>query len=214
MTIVSRYTLLVAALAVVGSPGTAAWAAEQARFSLTPYAGVRLGGSLEDSESSSKYQLADSESYGLALSIPWEPNTELEFWLARQPTDIDLSSAGGPADARIDLDVFHLGGTVMLERRGPAVPYVVLTAGVTRVSSPEPGIRSDSFPSVSIGGGWQFFPDSRVGLRLEGRALGTFVDSSSRVFCGVAPSGSGCVIGLSGDLLLQFEVQAGAVFRF
>ncbi len=183
------------------------------RFSLTPSASFRMGGDLEDGDTGTDYSVADSGSYGLTLSLPWEANTELEVWYSHQSTDVDLT-AGGATKADLDLDTLHIGGTYLLEPRGSAVPFVVLTAGATRISSPEAGIRSDTFPSFSLGGGWQFFPQERLGLRLEGRVLGTLVDSSSKVFCGVAPSGSGCLISLSGDMLWQFEVNAGAVFRF
>ncbi len=209
---VAAQTLVACALLAAAVPVAASDAGY--RFKLTPHAGYRMGGTFEDRDTGSDYELTDNASYGLTLGIPWETNTELEFWYSHQPTDVDLTAAGGNARTGFDLDTLHIGGTVLLEPRGSAVPFVVLTAGATRVSSSEPGIGSDTFPSFSLGAGWQFFPQQRLGLRLEGRVLGTLVDSSSQVFCGFAPSGSGCLVSLSGDMLWQFEVNAGAVFRF
>jgi len=150
--------LAAALLATTAHADPAATQSEaKTRFKLTPHLGYRMGGSLEDRNTGQKYSLADNASYGLTLGIPWEPNTELEFWYSHQPTDIDLSPVGKSATTSFDLDVLHIGGTVMFEPRGNAVPYFLFTAGATRVSSSDPDIRSDTFPSLSVGGGWQFF---------------------------------------------------------
>jgi len=200
------FTVLLGSSVAYGSDGPS--------FGLTPYAGFRVSGDLEDDDTDSNFSLDDSSAYGLTLSIPWTPNTELEFWYSHQSTDVDLSAAGGSRDTDLDLDYLHLGGTVLFEPQKYAVPFFVFTLGATRADSSAPEAKSDTFPSFSVGGGWQFFPEKRLGLRLEGRAIGTLVDSNSKVFCGVDPSGSGCLINLSGDMLWQFELMAGAIFRF
>ena len=194
--------------------GSIASGSDSPSFGVTPYAGFRTSSNLEDGDTGAKFSMADSSTYGLTLSIPWQPNTELEFWYSHQSTDIDLSAAGGSRNTDLDLDYLHLGGTLLFEPQKYAVPFFVFTIGATRVDSSAPEAKSDTFPSFSVGGGWQFFPEKRVGLRLEGRALGTLVGNNSAVFCGVNPAGSGCAISLSGDMLWQFELMAGATFRF
>ena len=194
--------------------GSVAYGSDSPSFGITPYAGLRVSGDMEDGDTGTKFGPDDSSTYGLTLSIPWQPNTELEFWYSHQSTDIDLSAAGGRSNTNLDLDYLHLGGTLFFEPQKYAVPFFVFTVGATRADSSEPEAKSDTFPSFSIGGGWQFFPEKRIGLRLEGRVLGTLVDSNSAVFCGVNPAGSGCAINLSGDMLWQFELMAGAIFRF
>ncbi|MBT8422251.1 MAG: hypothetical protein KJP03_03945, partial [Gammaproteobacteria bacterium] len=149
--------------------------------SLTPHVGLRLGGTIDGEASDTEYELDDSSSYGLTLSIPWEADTDLEFWYSRQRTDVDLTDLGAGSAVDLDLDFYHLGGTLLLEPRGDVVPFVVFTAGATRISSPNAGIDSDTFPSFALGGGWQFFPKKRLGLRLEGRVLGTYIYDDSNV---------------------------------
>lgn len=189
-------------------------ASERAGFELTPYAGLRVSGDLDDDETGDNYSLDDGSTFGLTFGIPWEQNTMLEIWYSHQETDIDYSSVGGSSSSSLDLDNLHLGGTVLFEPRGSTVPFFVFTLGGTRVDSSDPDTKSDTFPSFSIGGGWHFFPEERFGLRLEGRALGILVDSNSSAFCGSNPGGSGCLVRVSGDMLWQFELMAGAVFRF
>ncbi len=200
--------VFVASLAMFVWPN--AFAAEP-RISLTPYAGFRMGGSVEDRQTGQNADLEDTASYGLTLGIPWETGSQLEFWYSHQQADISPLAAG---TATLDFDTLQLGGTVQFEPRGSAVPFFVFTAGATRVDSTAPGTRADTFPSFSLGGGWQLFPESRVGLRLESRLLGLLVDSSSEVFCGAGPGGGICAFRVNGDMLWQFEINAGLSFRF
>ena len=119
-------------------------------------------------------------------------------------------------DQKFDLDVNYLqvGGTYLFENNGVSIPYFVATVGATYMKPDAEGTKSDTFLSFGVGGGWKFFPAKRVGLRLDGRFLGTFVDSNSKIFCGSGSSGGGCAITTTGKLLYQFELQAGVTFRF
>jgi opacity protein-like surface antigen len=184
-------------------------------FQLTPFAGYRFGGTFEDEETNQEYDLDDSPSYGVILNFPSRGNTEWEIYYSKQATSLD--NAGFIAsDTELDVDVEYLqaGGTYLFEQTAQALPYFVATAGATKISPDGPGAKSDTFFSFGVGGGWKFFPASRIGLRLDGRFLGTFVDSNSKIFCGSGPAGGTCAISTVGKLLYQFELQAGVIFRF
>ena len=187
---------------------------EGMNFSLTAHAGARVGGTLDSNDNDGEFDMDDSSSRGLTLSIPWEADTELEFWYSKQGTEVDLSDVGASAATDLDLEFYHLGGTILFDPQKYAVPFFVFTLGATRYSSDEPGVGSDTFGSFSLGGGWQFFPEERIGLRLEGRVLGTYINDNSDVFCAVVPGTSGCVVALSGEMIWQWDVNAGVVFRF
>ena len=88
------------------------------------------------------------------------------------------------------------------------------TIGGTHIDVDTEGFGSDTFLGFSIGGGLQIAPNSRLGLRLEGRAFGTLLRSGSTIFCGSGPGGAGCAITVAGDVLWQFQMMAGIVFRF
>ena len=57
--------------------------------------------------------------------------------------------------------------------------------------------------------GVKVMPSERVGLRLQIRAWGTFVDSGAAIGCGTG----GCAFGFSGSALWQGEATAGLILR-
>ena len=189
----------------VPSPGT---------FEVTPIGGFRFGGSFEDIDQGLSADVDDDASVGLILNLRESGNTQWELIYSRQDTAIDtteFSFSEPTLDA--DFQSLQIGGTYMGEGIR-ARPYVAATVGGTHVSPGLPGLVSDSFWSFSIGGGLQLFPQSRVGVRLEARAWGTLLDSSSDLFCQSGSQGGVCAVTVDGDLLWQFETFAGVVFRF
>jgi hypothetical protein len=209
--VASVITVLVISLSA--SPVDAA--EKQYKFQLTPFAGYRFGGTFEDKETEVEYDLDDNPSFGLILNFPSRGNTEWEIYYSKQSTEVDVAGFTTGENA-LDMDVEYLqvGGTYLFPQSKNAVPYFVATAGVAKMSPDAANTKSDTFFSVGVGGGWKYFPANRVGLRLDGRFIGTFVDSNSQIFCGSGPDGGGCAISTSGKLLYQFELQAGVVFRF
>lgn len=208
--------------AVVGLLSAALAAADEGRatpkpvrFELTPFAAYKFGGDFENSATGENFQLDDSPGAGLILGIPWTAESTLEIYYSHQNTDLDVAGFQASAAAvDIDLDFLHIGGTYFVDPDRTAMPYFVATVGGTRIKPSGPGTKSDTFLSFGVGGGWSFYPRERVGLRLEGRALGTLIDSNSRLFCGVNSGAGGCLVQTSGKVLWQFEAQAGVVFRF
>ena len=183
-------------------------------FELTPFGAYRFGGTFEVEDSSGSYDFNDSSSFGLILNVPHSANTQLEFLYSKQSTEAEFSAAT-PNDPVIDIDLqtLQLGGTYQFEA-DKVIPYLAATLGATHVRVSSTGSASDTFWSGSIGVGVLISPHSRVGLRLEARAYGTFTNSSSSLLCESGPNFSGCAIRITGDLLTQIETFAGIVFRF
>jgi opacity protein-like surface antigen len=185
------------------------------KFQLTPFAGYRFGGTFEDRDTGQEYELNSSPSYGVILNFPSKAPTEWEIYYSRQTTELDVAGfVQGDNAIDMQVDYLQVGGTYLFGGSKSAVPYFVATAGLTRMDPDAPETKSDTFFSFGVGGGWKYFPASRVGLRLDGRLLGTFVDSNSSIFCQAGQNGANCVINTSGKILYQFELQAGIIFRF
>jgi hypothetical protein len=185
------------------------------RFQLTPFAGYRFGGTFEDKETNEEYKIDNDLSYGLAVNFPSQGNTEWEIYYSKQSSEVDAAgfvSNGNPID--IDVEYLQIGGTYLFDESKSAVPYFVATLGGAKISPDGINAKSDTFLAFGVGGGWKFFPSKRLGLRLDGRVLGTFVDSDSKIFCQSGAAGGSCLISTSGKLLYQFELQAGVVLRF
>jgi hypothetical protein len=190
-------------------------AEKQYHFQLTPFAGYRFGGGFEDRETEVEYELENSPSLGLILNFPSKGNTEWEIYYSKQSTEVDIAGfLPGENALNMDVEYLQVGGTYLFKSSKHAVPYFVATAGATKMDPGGANTKSDTFFSAGVGGGWKYFPTSRVGLRLDGRFIGTFVDSNSRIFCQSGAAGGECAVSTSGKLLYQFELQAGIVFRF
>ncbi len=185
------------------------------RFEITPFAGYRLGGTFEDDETGEELELEDSGSFGISLNLQAEPNTQYELTYSHQSTDIDVTDVlPGSPDLDIDLDYLQIGGTYLWDG-DLARPFLVATVGIAHLDPDASDLDSETYFAFSIGGGWKVFPTRRLGLRLEGRFYGTVLESDSAVFCrSGAEEGTGCLVRTSGELLWQWEMFAGASFRF
>ncbi len=186
---------------------------------ITPFAGYRIGGSFTGDEeagsSDEDVDLDDAASYGLIVNWPAEANTEWEIYLSRQSTSLDTNRLFEPdATPLPDLDISFLqaGGTYLFEGE-KARPYIVATVGASRFEPDDSDFDSETFFAFGFGGGIMVAPTSRVGLRLEGRVLGSLVSSDSAVFCRSGPEANGCLVAVSGSVVWQWEVLAGLVFR-
>lgn len=185
-----------------------------AKFELTPFGGYRFGGSFEIEESSDSYSFEDAASYGLILNFPHRGNTHWEVLYSKQSTEAKfIGTAANDAILDLDLQMLQLGGTYQFEG-DKVIPYLAATLGATHARASATGSESDTFWSGSIGLGILISPHSRVGLRLEARAYGTFTNSSTDLLCVSGPEGAGCAISVEGNLLSQIETFAGVVFRF
>jgi len=184
------------------------------KFELTPFGAYRFGGTFAVEDSTETFDLQDSSSFGLILNFPHRANTQWEVFYSKQATVAEFSAAT-PTDVAVDVDlqVLQLGGTYQFE--GDKVrPYIAATLGGTHARAYGTGSGSDTFWSASFGLGVMISPSSRVGLRLEARAYGTLMNSSTDLFCQTGPDANVCAIRIQGDVLGQFETFAGVVFRF
>lgn len=186
------------------------------KFEITPYGAFSFGGSFNDQTSSSSVHIDDSENFGLILNFRESYQTQWEIIYSRQSTSADFSGTA-PASSAVDLDVHYLQGGGTYQGDGEKVrPYLAATIGAAYFDVKSGSFGSDTFLSFSLGPGLQIMPNERLGLRLEARVFGSFVQSGSRLFC-VSDPGSGvagCAITINGDILWQTQVMAGIVFRF
>lgn len=197
------------------------------RVAITPIAGYRMGGDIDGDDdddepevtphADNEVSLDDDALFGLVINLPAdsvtaEHYTEWEIYVARQSVGIDRAPV--EVDPSLELDITHilLGGTYV--GGGTNVrPFLSAGLGAAHLSPDGADYDSDTVFAFSLGAGAQIFPASRVGLRLEGRVLGSVIDSDSALFCASGPSGSGCAFRASGDMLWQWEVFAGLTFR-
>jgi hypothetical protein len=182
--------------------------------SITPFIGYRMGGQFDgEGNSSEEVELDDASTFGLILNAPADANTEWELFYSRQSAGVH--SATVALDPSLEIDISHilLGGTYVFEGQ-LARPFISAGIGAAHLSPDASGYHSDTVFGFGLGGGAQIFPESRIGLRLEGRLLGAVIDSDSAIFCQSGPQGATCAFRASGDVLWQFEIFAGLAVRF
>jgi len=185
---------------------------------ITPFVGYRMGGSFEADEvdAGADVDIADDASYGLVINWPADPNTEYEIFYSRQSTSLETNSLFAPGEPVLDeltISYLQLGGTYLFEgERGR--PFMMATIGASRFEPDNSAYDSETFFAFSIGGGYKLALTPRIGLRLEGRVLGSAINSDSAVFCRSDEVSSGCLIAVRGNLVWQWEMGAGLRVRF
>lgn len=187
---------------------------QRPRFELTPFAAYGGGGEFEQTSLGSDLDVDEAASFGLIFNMRADANRQYEVLYSHQETELDTDGlfANEPV-LDLDIDYLHVGGTYAFDGDF-GKPYVVGTIGVSRFEPTSSGFDSETFLSLSFGGGVQLFPSKRLGLRLEGRVFGSFVDSKSKIFCRSGFDTNFCAVRVDGDALWQWQVIAGLVSRF
>lgn len=198
---------VVGCLIAVGVTSTA----EAQSLELTPFAGYRFGGGLEDLATGGTVALDDGISYGLILGIPWnaQHRSRLEVIWSWRDTTVDTAGTGDPT---FDLDVhyLHLNGMVPFATSIDRLDVLLsIGAGATFMLPGIDGAGSELRFSVSGAVGLLFSVSDRVGIRIEARGWYTFTAAGGAVFCS-----DGCVVAFSGSGFGQGELTAGLQFSF
>ena len=180
------------------------------KFEITPFAGYRLGGDFQDSFTGFGLDIDDTQAYGVVLGFNTSPNTQIELIYSHQPTKIKPTGPFTPTSLTdLDVDYFHFGGTYIFNHKRDLRPFVQASLGITHLDPDRAALSSEDRFSFGIGGGVKYFFTKHLGLRLDGRALATILNSNSAIFCS-----GGCAISVQGSALWQFEGNLGVIFAF
>ncbi|UCF20673.1 MAG: hypothetical protein JSU87_04485 [Gemmatimonadota bacterium] len=188
----------------------AAPAVAQDRAEITPFVGWQFGGWAAGR--SGDFRLSDDVAYGGILDIAVRPGAQAEFMYSRQETQLlfDDFLEGRRVLTDMTVEFIHGGGLVEIDRGHRAKPFVSATLGATHFNPEQSvidGVRVDDewrF-SFTLGAGVKIFPSQRLGIRLQGHFMSTFLDTGGSIFCG----GGGCSFGLFGYGIYQGSVSGG-----
>jgi hypothetical protein len=181
---------------------------------IQPIAGLRFGGSLDDTShaaGSRSLAMDSAVSYGGVVDVPlpaaYGPRA-VEIYFSRQRATLHGGDLLTPQVANIDVSVMHLGLVDTVATDDPRLSWLLIgTAGATRF---ETDAGHDTRPSVGLGGGVRWMASEHVGLRGDLRALVNFTGGgSTSVVCN-----GGCKVSYSGTVLVQGEAGIGIVLRF
>jgi len=197
-------------ISLIFAPGALA----DERFELTPFVGYRFAGDFDNiSDPTLTYRavdVGDSETYGLIFDINMGENAQIELSWSRQDTTLTGKQYSGPNVDLTDttIDYWHVGGNILFgdsldDGRG----FLTFSIGGTHFS-PDAYSGSTQF-SFGFGGGGKFYFSDLFGVRVQGKLLSTYVNSSTSWWCA-----GGCWTVSNPNYLLQAEVDVGLIFRF
>ena len=177
---------------------------------VAPFAGHRFGGSFEDANTLSGFELADANSFGVLLDFDLEHDQQIEIFLSRQDTQLTTSGTftGNPL-FDLSIDYYHIGGLYLLPDDGPMHPFVSGTFGLTRMVPKRADLTTENRLSLSLGGGAKFFFSGNAGVRFDVRAIYTMLNADTSVFCS-----GGCTIRVRSNGFVQIEAGAALLMRF
>jgi opacity protein-like surface antigen len=191
-------------LAVVACAVAAPAAVEAGEFEITPFFGYQFGGDV-----TTYYQgtfrdvnIDDSENWGLMLNLGLSDFTQLELLYSTQDTEANAKRFDD--SLALSIDYWQLSLLWNFNPYAQISPYMVFGIGGTWLK-PE-GFSSTSKFSGNAGGGVKIFLSDRVGVRLEGRFFGTYINSTTSYCDPIWCYGYN-------NSLYQFDVSAGLIIR-
>ena len=175
------------------------------KIELTGYGGYQF--SLSSlSTFSGTLDLKDAVNYGGSIGIRLRPTQLIELIVNQTSTDLRLRRFNGVTDLTpIRVTNFYLGGYNEVHNNNIR-PFFGFGLGATWYN-PQETFGDDWRFSVMLGGGVKvmFGEKQRIGLRLQGNLLMTFLSSSWGGYCG----SSGCGLGLFGTGVADLNFTAG-----
>jgi hypothetical protein len=181
-----------------------------AEVEVTPFLGYQFGGGFETREGD--LDIDPNANLGLVVSLRTRHDGLVEVLYSRQATSMELPGILDSGEI-LDLTVeyLHFGGLweISMDQKRP---FLGLTVGGTRLDPKSAGVDDEWAFSAGISGGLKYFFTERWALRVEGRGLMSFFNSSGVIFCGFPPGQ--CGIGVTGSNFVQFDFLAGLTVRF
>jgi opacity protein-like surface antigen len=188
-------------------------------FEVTPFIGARLGGTFDiqpEGPALVEASLKDARNLGFSAGVRFDDLSLVEFRWSRSESALRFGppfASLGVSIGDVTLNQFHADFTrefPIREVKGLR-SFMTGSAGVTHLGTAEDGFTRFSF---GLGAGLKQFLGSRFAIRAEAQWLPIVVEPSVSGFaCGTIQFG-GCLVVLNGELVQQFQLSIGPVFRF
>ena len=192
-------------LAAVVAAALPASAAAQVQAEIGPFVGYRFGGSLVDNAAS--YGIESAVSYGGVVDLDLRRDLGVEFLWSHQASELPLQDVLEPGPFTVSVDHWMLGPWKAFGQPAARVrPFASFLLGLSKFSTSIAEGESRARFALGSSVGVKFFPQPRVGLRLEGRGFFTFTDGGTNLFC--SSTLNACPLQFKSDLLVQGELAA------
>ncbi len=195
-------TAVVALTLFAAAPGARAQKVE-----IIPMVGYQSGATVKIRGGELNFE--GSQNVGLFIDLNIWTGAQFEISYTRQDTKVTLSDSTGAHVADLfDAAISYLQfGAQLGTKKGRAFTFSSVGLGFTHFN-PKGVDVSDTWKfSVSVGIGTEIFFTERLGMRIHGRLLPTFLTAGSDIFC----DDDGCYSKVESGALLQWDVALGLV---
>jgi len=205
--------VMAASLVVTAGPASAERPADPS-WEISALAGGGFGGSIGISSidginfSRADVEFAPGWAYQaiVALRLGSDEGNLIVASYSRQRSALQLTGLGVPAVSQdMDMGVIQVGGEIDGKIGNHFKPFFGLGIGATHYSPLSKRLSTQWFFSGTVWGGIKFPITEHIGIRTQGRMIGTVISSNSDIFCN---TGVGCVVSvkevtgpISGDLM-------------
>jgi len=200
--------LLAGAASLLPSPAAAQGFGQQDEpptVQIAPFVGYQFGGSVFSEILDRKVSLESAMSWGGSIDFAISQSWRLELYYSRQ--DNQLETPFEPFDARVER---LMVGLMEEKGEGNVKVFGSVLLGAARFVPGDGDLSSETYFSAGLGLGVKSFFTDNVGLRLEGHAFYTVVESGGGMFC----TAGTCLFSFSGRGLWQGDVAAGLIIAF
>ena len=177
---------------------------------IAPMGGYRFGGGFFERVTQQPVDLDGAPVFGIVVNVPLHEGLFVEALVTHQDAGVTVpTTILGPATRwRIVVDHYQAGGLQEFAYSPRVRPFLTGLLGLTRYAAD--GDNEIRF-TASAGGGVKLMPVPRLGIRLDGRVFGTFLDAEGRA---IACSPGICLVAFNADIVLQAEFTVGLVVAF
>jgi len=201
--------LLVGLVVFAAAPAKAQYGTvEPPAVQIAGFAGYQFGGSVFSEILDEKFSFKSGLNYGGTLDFAIGQTWRFEIYYSRQDTELQgLLAVESPFDVKIER---LMVGLQEEKGEGSVKFFGTLLAGATRYTPADGTLSSDTRFSAGLGLGVKSFFTKNVGLRLEGHAFYTMVESGGGVFC----TAGFCRFTYSGRGIWQGDFEGGLIIAF
>lgn len=194
------------ALAAIGVAGVAG-DAQALEFEIIPTVGYISGDDILIR--GGKLEFDASQSVGLVLDFDIWSGAELEISYIRQDTEVSFTDSTGSVNRKLfDAALDHLQvGATLGAKKGRTLTFSSVSMGMTHFNPKGVDASSSWKLSVTVGIGSKIYFTERLGMRLHGQVIPTFLSAGSDIFC----DEDRCYSKLESGAMLQWQISLGFV---
>ncbi len=209
---------IVTVLLVLGLARVAAAAEPASKFWVMPTLGIRSTGSFRIMSPDLAYttvHFCDGVTYGLTFGYRLTQGLAVEAMWSSQKASVTGTIPGDEVNPSQEVALFDVRedqfqAHLLLSsgyKIGPLDPYLLFGMGLTSFN-PNADLAGKSRWAWSVGFGTQAMFGRRLGLRVQGKFVPTYISTADQIWEG------GTEVDDVRNQMVQWEFQAGLVFRF